>query len=114
MPAAELAAFRTWDTGVGTTSPDPGGPTVTLIVAAPVRAVAGLTTILAGAPGPVVVLQLTATVAVAVSRLAACPVPAQIVNPSSAPKARRPWFLNTDKSIRTILFSKNSPRQRGE
>src|SRR3954468_22478071 len=86
------------------TSPAPGAPTVTLMVAAPERAVTGFTTMLAGAPGPALVLQVTATVAVAVSRFAACIVPAQIVSPSSAPKARKPWFFNTDESIRTILF----------
>jgi hypothetical protein len=71
---------------------------VTTIVELPTQAVAGFTTIVPVVPGPVAVLQVTATVAVAVN-VVACIVPAQIVRAIKPPNANALLLVDTDKSI---------------
>jgi hypothetical protein len=66
-----------------------------------VSAVTGLTTIVAGVPGPVAVLQVTATVAVAVN-VVACIVLAHSVSAINPPNANGIFLLDTDKSIEDL------------
>ena len=64
----------------------------------PVREVVGFTRMFAGVPGPVAVLQVTATDAVTV-KVVAFMAPAPRVSASSATNALAPWLFNTDKSM---------------
>jgi hypothetical protein len=64
----------------------------------PVREVLGFTRMFAGVPGPVAVLQVTATDAVTV-KVVAFMAPAPRVSASSATNALAPWLFNTDKSM---------------
>ena len=73
-PPSDLRCCRVVVPGAVTMSPPPGAENVTTIVALPARADAGFTTIVPVVPGPVAVLEVTATVAVAVN-VVACIVP---------------------------------------
>jgi hypothetical protein len=98
-----LAVLSVVVAGAVKVRPPPGAANVTAIVAVPVSAVAGLTMIVPGAPGPVEVLQVTATVAVTV-KVDARIVLAHIVSAISPPRAKAPRFFNTDKSIEDPFF----------
>jgi hypothetical protein len=100
-PAAWFAVLSVVLAGGVTTIPLLGAASVTTIVAEPVNTGEGFTTMVAFAPGPVAVLQVTATVAVAVSTLARnCPTPAAKTNSPASARAYR--FFRIAESIEDL------------
>jgi hypothetical protein len=93
------------------------GPLTPTAITAVAELMAGLavTVMVADAPAPVAVSQVSVGAALETAKVFACAMPEQIVSASSAANARDAWFFEIDKSIlgpSFLLFT--SPRRREE